>query len=455
MANCRYCKRRRARRPCPALEGQICSWCCAKQKMVKIDCPEDCPHLGPAVGRKTAFQRVMDKLLPFSTQEDWGREGVTRFLGPEKEIREWEHECFVAFLCYGHENRAGERLVDIFEQKQGSSLGPNEARVLAALKQARFSLWEAQEVRVDEGIELVDLVTGWRVFVREKSATQTMDRLDTILGWIIPMDDHHELTSIYGVPRPHAEAVLEAIEKVLRREQKAHPEVPAEVALRKAAAPAQRALRKAIDGWRPPRMVTMDNEEIVFCEAIFDLHDVRAVEQRLRDQPDIDDEGGGGFNWQDRRGREQMGPGPLLLGSIRIEKGRLRLEVHSKERLEKGKAFLTGLLGDLGHHRLDGIKDLDVAMSETAAVGPPPPSELPEEVQAEVLSRFMQDRLLQWIDEKIPALKGKTPRQAVKTKAGREKVIAMLKDQEHLARRMPGGDRIDAVAYRELGLDRP
>ncbi len=423
--------------------------------MVKIDCPEDCPHLGPAIGRKTAFERVMDRLLPFSTQESWGHEGVTRFLGAEKEICEWEHECFVAFLCYGHENRAGERLVDIFEKKQGSSLGPNEARVLAALKQARFSLWEAQAVRVDEGIELVDLVTGWRVFVQEKSATHTVERLDTILGWIIPLDDHHELTSICGVPRPHAEAVLVAIEKVLRREKEAHPELPDEVALRRAAAPAQRSLRKAIEGWQPPRMVTMDNEEIVLCEAIFDIHDARAVEQRLRDHPDVDDEGGR-FVWQDRKGRAPLGPGPLVLGIIRIKEGRLRLEVHSKERLERGKAFLTGLLGDLGRHRLDGIKDLDAAMSETAAAGPPPPDDLPEEVQAEILSNFMQDRLLQWIDEAIPALGGKTPRQAVKTRAGRDKVIAMLKDQEHLARHMPGGDRVDvSVAYRELGLEGP
>jgi hypothetical protein len=321
---------------------------------------------------------------------------------------------------------------------------------LAALKAARFSIWEAQEVRLNEGIDFLDLVTGWRVSVREKSATQTMGRLDLVLGWIIPMDDHHELTSICGVPRPHGEVVLKEIQKVLRQEKKAHADVPDEVLLRRAAAPAQRALRKAIESWRPPKMVTMDGEEIVFCEAVFDIDDVKAVEQRLRDHPDLDDEDGR-FVWLDRRGRKQMGPGPLLLGTIRIKKGRLHLEVHSKERLEKGKAFLTGLLGELGRHRLDGVKDFDAAMSEAASAGPP--SQIPEEVQAEVLTRFMQDRLLTWIDEELPALKGKTPRRAVKTKTGRQQVIAMLKDQEHLARRMPGGDQIDfSLAYRELGL---
>ena len=43
-------------------------------------------------------------------------------------------------------------------------------------------------------------------------------------------------------------------------------------------------------------------------------------------------------------------------------------------------------------------------------------------------------------------------RQAAKTKRGREKVIALLKDQEHMFRHMPGGDSVDFTAvYRELG----
>jgi hypothetical protein len=66
----------------------------------------------------------------------------------------------------------------------------------------------------------------------------------------------------------------------------------------------------------------------------------------------------------------------------------------------------------------------------------------------------MQDRLIQWCDEEIPALDGKTPREAVRTKRGREKVIELLKGQEHSTQRMPGGDRVDfGAAHRELGLD--
>lgn len=43
---------------------------------------------------------------------------------------------------------------------------------------------------------------------------------------------------------------------------------------------------------------------------------------------------------------------------------------------------------------------------------------------------FMREHYRQWLHEKLPALNGKTPLQAVKTKNGREKVEALLRDFE-------------------------
>ena len=40
-----------------------------------------------------------------------------------------------------------------------------------------------------------------------------------------------------------------------------------------------------------------------------------------------------------------------------------------------------------------------------------------------------------WIDEKIPALGGKTPRQAVRDRDGREMVEALLLDAERMDRK--------------------
>ena len=47
------------------------------------------------------------------------------------------------------------------------------------------------------------------------------------------------------------------------------------------------------------------------------------------------------------------------------------------------------------------------------------------EVRAQITA-MMQDHWKHWLDESIPALDGKTPRQASKTKEGRERLEALL-----------------------------
>ncbi len=42
---CKLCQKRRARRHCPGVEGEICPVCCGTERENTIDCPLDCEHL--------------------------------------------------------------------------------------------------------------------------------------------------------------------------------------------------------------------------------------------------------------------------------------------------------------------------------------------------------------------------------------------------------------------------
>ena len=42
---CPLCRRRRARRACPALGYQICAVCCGTKRLSEIQCPSDCTYL--------------------------------------------------------------------------------------------------------------------------------------------------------------------------------------------------------------------------------------------------------------------------------------------------------------------------------------------------------------------------------------------------------------------------
>lgn len=45
MSKCVYCGDRKGKRPCPALNGSICSQCCGEHRMTRIACHPDCVYL--------------------------------------------------------------------------------------------------------------------------------------------------------------------------------------------------------------------------------------------------------------------------------------------------------------------------------------------------------------------------------------------------------------------------
>jgi hypothetical protein len=45
---CKICGKRRAKRACPAVEGDICSICCGEQREVSLSCPFECEYLQEA-----------------------------------------------------------------------------------------------------------------------------------------------------------------------------------------------------------------------------------------------------------------------------------------------------------------------------------------------------------------------------------------------------------------------
>ena len=45
MSKCIYCHARKGKRPCPALQGAICSQCCGTHRVVSIACHTDCVYL--------------------------------------------------------------------------------------------------------------------------------------------------------------------------------------------------------------------------------------------------------------------------------------------------------------------------------------------------------------------------------------------------------------------------
>jgi hypothetical protein len=143
------------------------------------------------------------------------------------------------------------------------------------------------------------------------------------------------------------------------------------------------------------------------------------------------------------------------LGNVTLTPERLELWCISKERLERGKKRLQEILEDCVRHERDSYEDLaKKAMEKTGRTSTREDRGIPEQ-NLPFLSRAVEDFVTRWMDEKIPALGGKTPREAVQTPEGKERVLELLKDWENMEerKRKDGEHYIDIdVLRRKLNL---
>ena len=85
--------------------------------------------------------------------------------------------------------------------------------------------------------------------------------------------------------------------------------------------------------------------------------------------------------------------------------------------------MISKATGGLLRPPLMAIQTFDQAMAAHLDKASPPQAEIPPEVARAVVHAQMDRHYRETLDQPIPALKGKTPRQAVKTAAGRKLVV--------------------------------
>ncbi len=83
MNTCAYCHDRKGKRPCPALNGSICSLCCGEHRITRISCPTECSYLD--TGSDYQQKRLSEQFLPVRREfyreldESGGQKAVALF----------------------------------------------------------------------------------------------------------------------------------------------------------------------------------------------------------------------------------------------------------------------------------------------------------------------------------------------------------------------------------------
>jgi hypothetical protein len=196
-----------------------------------------------------------------------------------------------------------------------------------------------------------------------------------------------------------------------------------------------------------PEMTNRDGETIVFTETRFPLLAKRSDEiiQRLDaatewDRGNTDEHY---WSWLSETNADsstlqhgvtiesfQGGQRPIN-GTLELTPEALKLTTNSMERAERGKAALETLLHGLVGPALNKTQTPEQLMAQHDSLDPDPVDNIDPEIATEVIHNMMEQHYRQCLDEPIPALGNKTPRQCARSKKGREKVIEWLKYLEN------------------------
>ncbi|NNG01252.1 MAG: DUF2384 domain-containing protein [Desulfobacteraceae bacterium] len=233
---------------------------------------------------------------------------------------------------------------------------------------------------------------------------------------------------------------------------------------------------------QPPEMVNTDGDPMEFQTLRYDIDDAETAFEKLCSLADasetcedlrkdavLDDHGRvveAEIPWLRAGYKKVAGPENTVMGRLMIKGNTLEVEVNSNARAESITAEIRKRMGSSARHTgtetrtANEMWPTDTDGVRNGSMLPPEQHELMASPEVRKhLVRIFGDHWKGWMNEKIPALGGKTPRQAVKTADGRESVEALLLDarrdiEQNGLQEIFEQDPIEQVR-RKLGLDRP
>lgn len=474
--------------PCPCGSGRKYKRCCLTKDLASSAAlPEDA----------RVHREAMDRLFAWSDREPWDelrqellefhllgsfsdklpltRAQIAELVGPEELAQ--VIVCAMEDLAAARFEPDGLNLVDDYLKRRGWNETQAAREYLCAVRDSVMSLYEVQEVNPGVSFTLRDLIRGGEpLVVSEHLGSQQVVRWDVLACRVAATQGALQMTGGSLIfHRKWADEWREAFAEIAaaaRNEaesQGAERAVTTDSVLHDTAyALSNFWLIKIISTLLGPvpELRNFEGHKLAFTHSRFTYApgDREAVIEQLDALGCLersDDDGTPTWMWQgeppDSAGR---GLERLSLGAVKLEKHRLVLETNSAERGERGRALITQALGALVEPGLVSVEDARKALDEhraksPAAKGKPEP-ELPLEIQERVLLEFKGRHYRDWMDRALPALDGRTPREASTTKAGRMRLTSLLKELEnselHLAREDGMTPFDTAWMWEELGL---
>ncbi|AUH34186.1 hypothetical protein [Paracoccus tegillarcae] len=425
------------------------------------------------IWRERLQDAVAEHLLPALEEFDLDHDDLTDLLGEQWSGVLWG--CgFEDFL--GHRYGDG-NIVDLYLKRRGWKESVLNRAYFAALRDNPVSLYEVSDVRPGTSMVLRDLLTdAAAVTVREKSASRTLKRWDRIAVRVVPERDHHVISgALLPFSSEATDLLLSGLRDALKMKKRDLLRLTSEQL--SSCAPIFTAawlfteIARTLDP-AVPELFNSDGDEVMFHDLRFPFAagaTQRQVATGLDRVKALLPEGPKFWNWiAVRKGRgarpasgtmleSQMESGETVLGRLELKGKALLVSVNSARRAKKAEALVSKAVGELLKPPLTRIRTVEQMMAERRSEKPGDAAEdIPPEIARQIMQEYMDRHYRETLDAPLPMLGGKSPRQAARSAAGREKVVEWLKYLENGNARGEGG----AVAeydfgwmWAELGLE--
>lgn len=477
--------------PCPCGSGKKYKHCCLRAAADSADSPE-------ALSWRRV-RRALDEFAMASTMLPF----VAETYGPEALQEAWEEfsgaqdpfdpetphiQVFMPWFFHRWSpDPYGTEVADtalhersptaLFLERKGPRLDPVIRRYLGACLEAPFSFHEILRCDPGHGFHARDVFTGEEHAVLERSATQGMQSGDIVFGQLVAAEGITilEASSLCFIPPIYKIELIDFRKKLLRGEPRFTAATLCEWDLELI----ERYLGIMDKVLHPqiPKLHNTDGEPLEMHRLVFDIDspervldalkslDLGRSEEALLAATERTARGEFKcvqFNWKKAGNPLHENWSTTIVGRIEIKGRRLVAEVNSAKRAQEFKSLVEERLGGEARLRADRIQSVEKMLDERNRAGPEDSVQEAEsdalaehpEVQARV-QQMMAEHFERWVTDKIPALNGQSPLEAVRDPDGREKVMALVIEAERSARRMQ--PPVDPAAMRRvrerLGLE--
>ena len=480
-------------RSCPALGRNITPADCGEQRQSRIACPTDCPHNPFAPANYSRLLEIEDR-LDAKTLERFSAQ--TPAPGPMENESDranlrslHEHHAFFVWQLFFATDANNTTFARRWELAGWSELKNDERVLLRAKMQLRIVLIEIHQVLPDGRVEVVDLLSPdpTPMILQDRSLAGMASRFATFLAWSYPMPHYWrmsgtattipdmaqftpheivtEITRHLGGPLTEAEMRRWLAEHFVRFDQ----------ALQAVSRARRRQMLAGLDAkWG--RVVYQLGAPFVECRGRLDaVADVEPDELSPNEEAEGFAEARAWFDPIVQTKHLTAPGGRIILGRVLLGQSMWRLETMGADKLSRLRREFENQLGGQVQFTGERVDDMAAQLAAkepdvdrtlvpprllenpdqfalaTSRVPALPPGLSPKDAESELM--LAAERA--FLDDVVPALDNRTPREAVRDPALRARLIQLMKRrvQSHDERNLQTG-RTDDINWllRELDL---